>query len=186
MLPRASDRPHSPASRGWAATVGRTSKLSADRATELKTDQPIDYRSPERRLTAEQKCGCEWEPPLVVRPFGKSLEPRESIWETSGVVELHTGGLSGKWVFAGTWLPIAELFEKLNDGVTLDEFLDWYEGMLRGRTPSGSSTVRLNFCGPSGPASEKPKRTRRGGAASLLGCQRLKERAWCPVNGRAD
>ena len=38
-----------------------------------KTVQPIDYRSPERRLTAERKCGCEWELPLVVRPFGKSL-----------------------------------------------------------------------------------------------------------------
>ena len=98
---------------------------------QLKADQPIDYRSPERRLTAEQKCGCEWEPPLVVRPFGKSLEPRQSIWETSGIVELHTGGLSGRWVFAGTLLPIAELFEKLNDGVTLDEFLDWYEGIDR-------------------------------------------------------
>ena len=97
----------------------------------LKADQPIDYRSPERRLTAEQKCGCEWEPPLVVRPFGKSLEPRQSIWETSGIVELHTGGLSGRWVFAGTLLPIAELFENLNDGVTLDEFLDWYEGVER-------------------------------------------------------
>ena len=67
-----------------------------------KTDQPIDYRSPERRLAAEQKCGCEWEPTLVVRPFGKSLEQRESIWETSGVVERHTDRLSGKWVFAGT------------------------------------------------------------------------------------
>ena len=42
-----------------------------------------------------------------------------------------TDRVGGKWVFAGTWLPIAEMFEKLNEGVTLDEFLDWYEGVER-------------------------------------------------------
>ena len=96
-----------------------------------KTDQPIDYRSPERRLAAERKCGCGWQPPLVVRQIGKSSEQRQSIWETCGAVEKHTDGLNGKWVFAGTWLPIAELFEKLNERVTLDEFLDLYEGIER-------------------------------------------------------
>ncbi|MCQ3804429.1 MAG: HNH endonuclease [bacterium] len=99
----------------------------------LKTDQPIDYRSPERRLTAEQKCGCGWEPPLVVRKFGKFSEQRQSIWEawraTTGGVSRHTDRLSSKWVFAGTWVPISELFEKLNQGITLDEFLDCYEGI---------------------------------------------------------
>ena len=33
----------------------------------------------------------------------------------------------GEWVFAGTRLPIADLFYNLNEGVPLDEFLDWYE-----------------------------------------------------------
>ena len=132
---------------------------------QLKSDQPIDYRSPERRLKAEQLCNCPWRPPLVVRRFGKSLEQRESIWETCGSVERHADRVGGKWVFAGTWLPIAEMFEKLNEGVTLDEFLDGMR-VSRGRTPSGSSTVRLSVCGPLGPASEKPKRTRRCGAAS--------------------
>ena len=96
-----------------------------------KADQPIDYRSPERRIEAAQKCGCGWKMPLVVRPFGESVEQRESIWETCGAVERDADRLGGKWVFAGTWLPIAEMFEKLNDGVTLEEFLDWYEGIDR-------------------------------------------------------
>ena len=30
---------------------------------QLKTGQHIDYRTPERRLAAEQKCGCGWQPP---------------------------------------------------------------------------------------------------------------------------
>nr|MDE0499830.1 HNH endonuclease [bacterium]MDE0501692.1 HNH endonuclease [bacterium] len=94
-----------------------------------KTDQPIDYRSPERRLAAERNCGCGWQPPLVVRQFGKSSEQRQSIWETCGAVERRTDRLSGEWVFAGTWLPIAELFEELNEGITLDQFLDCYEGI---------------------------------------------------------
>ena len=96
-----------------------------------KTVQHIDYRSPERRLTAERKCGCGWQLPPVVRPFGKSLEQRESIWETCGAVERHADRLNGKWVFAGTWVPIAHLFENLNEGITLDEFLDLYEGIER-------------------------------------------------------
>ncbi len=96
-----------------------------------KADQPIDYRSPRRRLKAEAECKSEWQLPLVVRSFGESVEQRESIWEKSGVVERHTAGLGDRWVFAGTWLPIAELFERLNAGVTLDEFLDVYESVDR-------------------------------------------------------
>ena len=98
---------------------------------QLKSDQPIDYRSPERRLKAEQLCNCPWRPPLVVRRFGKSSEQRESTWETCGAVERHADLVGGKWVFAGTWLPIAEMFEKLNEGVTLDEFLGRHEGVER-------------------------------------------------------
>ena len=98
---------------------------------QLKSDQPIDYRSRQRRLVAEQLCNCPWRPPTVVRPFGDSLERRESIWERSGVVERHADHVGGRWVFTGTWLPLAELFEKLNEGVTLDEFLDLYEGIER-------------------------------------------------------
>ena len=30
-------------------------------------------------------------------------------------------------MFAGTRLPIADLFYNLNEGVLLDVFLDWYE-----------------------------------------------------------
>ena len=96
-----------------------------------KADQPIDYRSPERRFEAAQKCGCGWKLPLVLRPFAESAEPRESVWETCGAVERHADRFGGMWVFAGTRLPISELFERLNDGVTLEEFLELYEGIGR-------------------------------------------------------
>lgn len=62
---------------------------------------------------------------------GRSMDARESIWETCEVVERHTDRLSGAWIFAGTRVPISALFDNLNEGVTIDEFLDWYEGVPR-------------------------------------------------------
>ena len=56
---------------------------------------------------------------------------RESIWETCDAVERRTDRLSGAWIFAGTRVPISDLFDNLNEGVTVDEFLDWYEGVPR-------------------------------------------------------
>ena len=45
--------------------------------------------------------------------------------------ERHPEPLSGKWVSSGTRMPVADLFESLNEGVTLHEFLDWYKGVER-------------------------------------------------------
>lgn len=36
------------------------------------------------------------------------------------------GKLGGKWCFAGPRLPVAALFENLNDGATIEEFLEWF------------------------------------------------------------
>lgn len=37
--------------------------------------------------------------------------------------------MSGAWVFRGTRVPIAALFENLEDDVPLDEFLQWFPGV---------------------------------------------------------
>ena len=39
--------------------------------------------------------------------------------------------LSGAWVFKGTRVPVKALFENLEAGATLDEFLEWFEGVSR-------------------------------------------------------
>ena len=39
--------------------------------------------------------------------------------------------MSGAWVFKGTRLPVRALFENLESGATVDEFLAWYEGVSR-------------------------------------------------------
>lgn len=52
-------------------------------------------------------------------------------WETLDVVERDPNKVSGAWVFRGTRVPVAALFENLRDGATVDEFLAWFPGVKR-------------------------------------------------------
>ncbi|MBC8159729.1 MAG: DUF433 domain-containing protein [Roseiflexaceae bacterium] len=46
-------------------------------------------------------------------------------------VESLPNKLSGAWVFRGTRVPVAALFENLRDGATIDQFLEWFPGVAR-------------------------------------------------------
>lgn len=39
--------------------------------------------------------------------------------------------VSGAWVFRGTRVPVAALFENLKDGASIDQFLEWFPGVKR-------------------------------------------------------
>jgi len=52
-------------------------------------------------------------------------------WENCDVVERQPDKLSGAWVFCGTRVPVAALFENLRDGATIDQFLEWFPGVVR-------------------------------------------------------
>ena len=39
--------------------------------------------------------------------------------------------LGGTPVFKGTRVPVAALFENLEDGATVDDFLEWFPGVAR-------------------------------------------------------
>jgi uncharacterized protein (DUF433 family) len=39
--------------------------------------------------------------------------------------------VSGAWVFRGTRVPVKALFENLEGGARLDEFLEWFPGVTR-------------------------------------------------------
>lgn len=52
-------------------------------------------------------------------------------WETLDVVERDPDKVGGAWVFRGTRVPVAALFENLRDGATVDEFLTWFPGVKR-------------------------------------------------------
>ena len=47
-------------------------------------------------------------------------------WEMLDVIERQPDKVSGAWVFRGTRVPVAALFENLRDGATVDEFLEWF------------------------------------------------------------
>ncbi|MBP6788271.1 MAG: DUF433 domain-containing protein [Candidatus Promineofilum sp.] len=56
--------------------------------------------------------------------------------ETLDAVERDVDKVSGVWVFQGTRVPVAALFENLRDGATIEEFLEWFPGVQRDQVES--------------------------------------------------
>ena len=50
-------------------------------------------------------------------------------WTQCLAVERDPEKVSGAWVFKGTGVPVKALFENLEDGATVDEFLAWFPGV---------------------------------------------------------
>ena len=63
-------------------------------------------------------------------------------WETCPAVESVPGRLSGAWVFTGTRVPVSALLENLESGATIEQFLDWFQGVENGRLEPFSNTRR--------------------------------------------
>lgn len=47
------------------------------------------------------------------------------------IIERNPAKVSGEWVFKGTRVPLAALFENIKDGASVDEFLEWFPGVKR-------------------------------------------------------
>lgn len=52
-------------------------------------------------------------------------------WLMCPEVERSAEKVSGAFVFRGTRVPVCALFENLEDGATVDEFLEWFPGVSR-------------------------------------------------------
>ena len=50
-------------------------------------------------------------------------------WSQCPVVERSPEKVSGAWVFKGTRVPVKALFENLEGGARVDEFLKWFPGV---------------------------------------------------------
>lgn len=50
-------------------------------------------------------------------------------WSSCDAVESDPERVSGAWVFRGTRVPIAALFENLEDGVAAPQFVEWFPGV---------------------------------------------------------
>ena len=52
-------------------------------------------------------------------------------WSTCPAVERIPGKVGGAWLFKGTRVPVRALFENLESGATVDQFLEWFQGVTR-------------------------------------------------------
>jgi uncharacterized protein (DUF433 family) len=52
-------------------------------------------------------------------------------WADCSAVERVPGKVSGAWLFRGTRVPVKALFENLEGGSTIEEFLEWFPGVTR-------------------------------------------------------
>ncbi len=50
-------------------------------------------------------------------------------WAKCSAVESSPGKKGGAWLFAGTRVPIATLFNHLKEGATVHEFVEWFPGV---------------------------------------------------------
>ena len=52
-------------------------------------------------------------------------------WSQCSAVERQPGKVSGAWVFKGTRVPVRALFENLQGGARVEDFLEWFPGVTR-------------------------------------------------------
>ena len=57
-------------------------------------------------------------------------------WSNCAAVERVPGKVSGAWLFKGTRVPVTALFENLEGGATVDDFLEWFQGVAREQVES--------------------------------------------------
>jgi uncharacterized protein (DUF433 family) len=58
--------------------------------------------------------------------LGKMLD-----WSSCQAVERSPERVSGAWVFRGTRVPVSALFENLEDGGRVDDFVEWFPGVTK-------------------------------------------------------
>jgi uncharacterized protein (DUF433 family) len=84
-------------------------------AAALITEGYVDTGSPSRLVSG---------PAAMVVPFFFMID-----WSSCPVVERDPQRVSGAWVFRGTRVPVSALFENLEDGALVSEFVDWFPGV---------------------------------------------------------
>ena len=52
-------------------------------------------------------------------------------WSTCNALERDPARLSGAWVFKGSRVPVRTLFENLEAGASVDDFVAWFQGVSK-------------------------------------------------------
>jgi uncharacterized protein (DUF433 family) len=50
-------------------------------------------------------------------------------WSACPAVERNSDRVSGAWVFRGTRVPVESLFQNLEDGAQISDFVSWFPGV---------------------------------------------------------
>jgi uncharacterized protein (DUF433 family) len=50
-------------------------------------------------------------------------------WSSCSAVERDPERVSGAWVFRGTRVPVTALFENLEEGAQIAQFVEWFPGV---------------------------------------------------------
>lgn len=66
---------------------------------------------------------------LAVTVEQQEYDRRVIDWSTCSAVEQDPAVVSGAWVFRGTRVPLAALFENLEDGASVQQFVEWFPGV---------------------------------------------------------
>ena len=57
-------------------------------------------------------------------------------WSQCSAVESVPGKMSGAWVLKGTRMPVSAIFENLAAGASIDELMEWFDGLNREQVKS--------------------------------------------------
>ena len=57
-------------------------------------------------------------------------------WSQCTAVERNPAKVSGAWVFKNTRVPVLALFENLEGGASVKDFLEWFPGVAREQVES--------------------------------------------------
>jgi uncharacterized protein (DUF433 family) len=79
-------------------------------------------------------------------------------WTQSAAVERVPGKLRGAWVFKTTRVPVRALFENLEDGATVNDFLTWFPGVIREQVEAVLEHAERSLAGDGEPLTGAPAR----------------------------
>jgi uncharacterized protein (DUF433 family) len=65
--------------------------------------------------------------PCLVYDSPKELVMAALDWSQCPAVESIPGKVSGAWVFPGTRMPVATVFENLAAGASIEEIIEWFD-----------------------------------------------------------
>lgn len=73
-------------------------------------------------------------------------------WSQCSAVESVPGKMSGVWVLKGTRMPVAAVFENLEAGASLDDILQWFDGLDREQVKAVIAFAAQSVANPPAPA----------------------------------